>query len=210
MLRKAHPEHILLLASNSQRRQEILTQLKIEYKTIKVPPPPGEDEPRLPGETVTQYVVRTAKEKAQRAQEFIVTNKYGSNHLSQHTFIITADTCVCMDQDILAKPLDKNDAKNTLTRLSGNKHTVYTAVCIAHNHQYLESLSKTEVVMKSLSQEEIEYYSSSSEPYGKAGSYGIQGLAAVFISRINGSYTGVMGLPAHETYLLLKKSGFLA
>jgi len=118
---------------------------------------------------------------------------------------LSADTTVILDNDILGKPASRDDARRMLACLSGRTHTVHTAVVLAYGDQLLEDVSITQVRFKSLSDAEIDDYCATGEPMGKAGAYGIQGKAAVFIEHISGSYTGVMGLPIFETWRLLNQ-----
>ncbi|HEY9280301.1 MAG TPA: Maf family protein [Eoetvoesiella sp.] len=190
---------LIYLASASPRRHEILLQMGIAHQILKVPSPPGEDEPRLPNETPEHYVCRTAKDKALRAVDWISTQALPCAP------ILSADTTVILNNDILGKPVDQNEARQMLERLSGATHFVHTAVVLAHAGQAHEDVSITEVRMKRLSKTEIDAYCATGEPMGKAGSYGIQGAAAFFIEHISGSYSGVMGLPIFETYRLLQQ-----
>jgi septum formation protein len=116
---------------------------------------------------------------------------------------------VILDGNILGKPADRAHAIDMLMRLSGTRHDVHTAVALHADGRLHEDVSITKVHMRALSREEIERYCDSGEPYGKAGSYGIQGLAASFIVRIDGSYTGVVGLPLYETAALLRRVGIM-
>ncbi|MEI2418546.1 nucleoside triphosphate pyrophosphatase [Orrella sp. JC864] len=194
---------LLHLASASPRRRELLLQLGVPHAVLAVPAPPGEDEPRLPGETPQDYVRRTAREKALRALRW--RTERGLPELP----LLAADTCVSLDQEIFGKPVDASDAAAILARLSGTCHMVRTAVVLAHAGQLLEDLSQTQVWMRELDAGEITRYCAGPEPYGKAGAYGIQGLAGAFVARIDGSYTGVMGLPLCETAGLLARAGIM-
>ncbi len=196
---------VLQLASASPRRRELLQQLGIAPVVLEVPAPPGEDEPRLAGETPLDYVRRTARDKAQRALAWRTAE--GLPRLP----LLAADTCVSMDQQIFGKPQDAADARRILQALSGRCHDVRTAVVLVGlDGQLHEALSETRVWMQPLSAAQIEAYCASPEPYGKAGAYGIQGRAGAFVSRIDGSYSGVMGLPLHDTARLLVQAGLMA
>ena len=189
---------LLYLASASPRRRELLTQIGVAHEVLRVPAPAGEDEPQWPGEPAHVYVRRTAREKAERAQDWIA---------NQHLCVLpllAADTAVILDGEVLGKPLDRDDALRILTALSGREHEVHTAVVLGHGGQLHEAVSVTQVRLRALSFEEIDRYLDSGEPWGKAGAYGIQGLAGSFVERIAGSYTGVMGLPLFETAQLLR------
>lgn len=187
----------IYLASASPRRHEILEQMGVPHSVLDVPSPPGEDEPRFPGESPADYVRRTAKEKALRAMEWVVAQALPPQP------VLAADTTVFLGDDILGKPTDIDDARQMLRRLSGTTHCVHTAVVLSCANGLYEAVSITDVRMKTLSDAEIEAYCATGEPMGKAGSYGIQGHASLFIEHIAGSYSGVMGLPVFETGQLL-------
>jgi septum formation protein len=191
----------LYLASASPRRRELLTQIGLPHQVLDVPAPPGEDEPRHPGEAAADYVRRTAREKALRGERYMRERDLPALPL------LSADTTVILDSDVLGKPADRRDAIRLLGRLSGSCHEVRTAVAVIADGQLYEDVSVTQVRMRALGTEEIERYCDSGEPYGKAGAYGIQGLAATFVAHISGSYTGVMGLPLYETASLLRRVG---
>ncbi|SAI43505.1 Maf-like protein [Bordetella ansorpii] len=190
----------LYLASASPRRRELLQQIGLAHDVLRVPAPPGEDEPQLAGESAADYVRRTARDKAQRAVAWI-----RDQHLATLP-ILAADTTVILDGAVLGKPADRADALRILQALSGAEHEVHTAVVLAVDGQLHEALSVTRVGMRATSQAERERYCDSGEPFGKAGAYGIQGLASAFIAHIAGSYSGVMGLPLFETAALLARA----
>ncbi|HTJ98020.1 MAG TPA: Maf family protein [Bordetella sp.] len=190
----------LYLASASPRRRELLTQIGLAHQVLDVPAPPGEDEPRHPGEPAADYVRRTARDKAIRGERY--RHEQGLRRLP----LLAADTTVILGGDVLGKPADRDHAVDMLTRLSGSCHEVHTAVALLADDRLHEMVSITQVRMRVLDPEEIARYCDSGEPYGKAGAYGIQGLAAAFIERIEGSYTGVMGLPLFETAALLRRA----
>lgn len=192
---------MIYLASASPRRHELLLQIGIPHEVLKVPAPAGADEPRLPDESPEAYVRRTAKDKASRAVEFI--SRQGHPALP----VLSADTTVILGRDILGKPTDCADAHAMLRRLSGRAHQVHSAVVLAWEGRYHEAISITTVSMRRLSDAEIDRYCASGEPMGKAGAYGIQGIASIFIRHISGSYSGVMGLPLFETHQLLLRAG---
>jgi len=191
----------LYLASASPRRRELLLQVGLAHEVLRVPAPPGEDEPRLPGESAADYVCRTAREKAERGEQWM--RAQGLPPLP----VLAADTTVILGDDILGKPADRADALRILQRLSGTEHEVRTAVVLAADGRLHEALSVTRVQMRATSAAERERYCDSGEPYGKAGAYGIQGLASAFIAHLSGSYSGVMGLPLYETAGLLRQAG---
>ncbi len=197
----------IYLASASPRRHEILLQMGVNHDILTVPAPQGEDEPRLDNEAPDVYVCRTAREKAIRARHWL-SREHASgaaDALDASRPVLSADTTVILDNDILGKPASRDDARRMLACLSGRTHTVHTAVVLAYGDQLLEDVSITQVRFKSLSDAEIDDYCATGEPMGKAGAYGIQGKAAVFIEHISGSYTGVMGLPIFETWRLLNQ-----
>lgn len=194
---------MIYLASASPRRRQILSQLGIAHEVLRVPAPEGEDEPQLPGEAADVYVRRTARDKAARAAAWLASD--AARVQSPNTYpILAADTTVILDGLVLGKPVDHADAEHMLARLSGNTHFVHTAVVLAHQDRFFEAVSVTEVRFAALSRTDIQAYVETGEPMGKAGAYGIQGMAALFIAHISGSYTGVMGLPAFETGRLLQ------
>ncbi len=197
--RSASPR--LYLASASPRRRELLTQIGLAHEVLLVPAPPGEDEPQHPGESAADYVRRTARDKALRGRDWMRSQALPVLPL------LAADTTVILAGEVLGKPADRGDAIRILRALSGSAHEVHTAVAVWTGDRLLEAVSITEVRMRDLDDEEIARYCDSGEPYGKAGAYGIQGLAGTFVSHIAGSYTGVMGLPLFETANLLREAG---
>jgi len=205
------PEFILL-ASASPRRHEILNQLGIRHGILRVPPPEGEDEPRLPGEAAEDYVRRTARDKALQALAWLADGGRPADPPTDwpedwtRAPILCADTTVILDGDVLGKPADAAQANAMLRRLSGRTHQVHTAVVLAVDGHLLEACQISHVGFQPLSDEDIQQYCASGEPFGKAGSYAIQGRAAAFITHLSGSHSGVMGLPAHETTQLLRQA----
>ena len=191
----------LYLASASPRRRELLTQIGLAHEVLRVPAPPGEDEPQHPGERAADYVQRTARDKALRGRDWMRAQALPELPL------LAADTTVILAGEVLGKPADRDDAIRILRALSGTAHKVHTAVAVWSGHRLLEAVSITHVQMRALQEDEIGRYCDSGEPFGKAGAYGIQGLAGTFVSRIDGSYTGVMGLPLFETANLLREAG---
>lgn len=197
----SHPAR-LYLASASPRRSQLLTQLGVTHTVLDVPSPPGEDEPRLAGEDPQTYVLRTARDKAVRATAWV------AGQALPRLPILTADTTVALGDRILGKPVDLDDAALMLAALAGTRHVVRTAIVVVGTDGTLHTAeSVTQVQMAPLTSAQITRYCASGEPLGKAGAYGIQGLAGAFIARIDGSYTGVMGLPLHETADLLAQVG---
>ena len=164
----------------------------------------GEDEPRLPGESPADYVERTARDKALRGRAYL-------EQLDAREFpprpVLGADTTVILGDEILGKPADAADAGAMLRRLSGREHEVRTAVVLAVANDVYTEVSVTAVRFSELTDADIAAYCSTGEPMGKAGAYGIQGRAGLFVERISGSFTGVMGLPVYETGQLLRRLG---
>lgn len=211
----------LYLASASPRRHEILNQLLIPHHVLHVPAPTGEDEPQHDGESPEDYVRRTAHDKITHAVWWMANHhaiagdpKKYRNPITPHgsaedVVILCADTVVILDGNVLGKPRDHEDAGRTLKLLSGRIHQVHTAVAIQRADTLLEAVSVSDVHFKSLTPSEIEAYCNTNDGMGKAGAYGIQGPAAAFVTYLSGSYTGVMGLPAHETVELLKAVRYL-
>lgn len=191
----------IYLASASPRRHEILTQLGVPHDVLRLPPVEGEDEPQLPGESPADYVVRTARDKAERAIAYLRTTSGTELPLRP---VLSADTTVILDDAILGKPANADDAADMLRRLSGREHEVRTAVVLATAEQIYSAVSVTQVKFCELSEPDIADYCSSGEPMDKAGAYGIQGRAGFFVEKISGSFTGVMGLPVFETGQLLR------
>ncbi len=188
----------ILLASASSRRMALLTQINVKAQQLLVPSPDGEDEPRNPNESVVQYVKRTTDDKLSRAQAYVTK-------LDNYA-ILTADTTVALGEDILGKPTDRQDAVRMLSLLSDKTHDVYTAVDLYFKGHTTRALSHSQVTFQSMTNEQIQQYVDTHEPFGKAGAYAIQGMAAQHIQRIEGSYSGVMGLPLHETAQLLRNA----
>lgn len=199
---------IVYLASKSPRRLEILRQLGHCVKVIASNDHTrlafAGDEEILPGESPADYVVRTAGNKF---LEGLHVRSTLDDADPAHP-VIAADTVVSLDGEVLGKPVDRAQAESFLRKLSGRTHDVRTAVFVGTAADRVEhAVSLSRVTFKELTDEEIQAYCQTGEPYDKAGGYGIQGLAGIFISRIDGSYTGIMGLPVFETNALLSKAG---
>ncbi|PKF78699.1 septum formation inhibitor Maf [Vibrio sp. vnigr-6D03] len=184
-------ERRLTLASSSPRRKELLGKLGYPFDTVS----PDILEEKSESESVSQYVVRLAKEKAQAG--LLMTD--------QADIVIGSDTIVVVDGEALEKPENFECSRTMLSRLSGRSHQVLTAVTVLDKTRSESVLVETNVWFKSLSEQEITSYWETGEPCDKAGSYGIQGIGGKFISRIEGSYHAVMGLPLMETDQLLHK-----
>mgnify|MGYP006177931117 FL=1 len=181
----------LYLASGSPRRRELLTQIAVPFLTQIAPI----DENALPGESPIAYVERLARAKAQAGLAALSD--------TADAVVLGADTAVVLDGRILGKPADRDDALATLSALSGRSHQVLTAVALVSRERLESRVVTSQVTFRALSQAEIEAYWASGEPQDKAGCYGIQGLAAVFVSQLQGSYSAVVGLPLCETAALL-------
>ncbi len=181
----------LYLASASPRRSELLTQIGVTFTTRIVPI----DETPQPGEAPAAYVERLARAKAAAVLDSLPER--------EGAVVLGSDTAVVLDGRILGKPLDRHDAVATLTALSGREHQVLTAVALISDERSSARVVTSSVRFKALEQTQIEAYWATGEPRDKAGSYGIQGLAAVFVSQMQGSYSAVVGLPLCETAELL-------
>ena len=184
----------LILASGSPRRRQLLAQLGTEFE-VEVSDVP---EDLLAGEAPEAYVKRIAKNKANAVYQTLGIDQ------QQQAVVLGGDTCVLLGKDILGKPNDRLDALAMLARLSGREHQVLSAVYIISPKGESFRLSQTSVRFRNLTLDECEAYWETGEPADKAGAYGIQGLAAVFVESISGSYSGVVGLPLAETYELLQ------
>ncbi|WP_038342821.1 Maf-like protein [Acinetobacter sp. A47] len=180
----------IILASSSPRRQELLTQLGLDFEIYS----PDVDEAVLDGETVQHYVERLARDKAQA-----VLARFPD------AIVIAADTSLSFAGQIIGKPESKQHAFAIWSALSGQWHDVYSGVCVATSSQSLSTVVHTEVEFRSLSHAEMEKYWATGEPAGKAGAYAIQGIAAQYIPQIRGSYSNVVGLPLYETAQLLER-----
>ena len=185
----------LYLASTSPRRKVLLEQLNLEFDVVNAPV----EEVALPHESPSSYVRRIAIEKALS----------GFNKVPGKTvWVIGGDTAVLIGGKVLGKPKNPVDSYRMLSLLSGKSHTVLSAIAIVFDGEVFSCLNQTQVTFKTLSEDEIKHYIATEEPQDKAGSYAIQGLAAKFIVSIEGSYTGVMGLPLFELNELLTQSGY--
>lgn len=199
------PSNKIYLASKSPRRRELLRQIGVEFSLLmlreRTARGPEVTEAVLPDEAPADYVWRVAREKAVCAQQTMLLRT-----LPTHP-ILAADTTVAIDGRILGKPAGPAEAAAMLHALSGRTHQVLTSVCVCHEQQVWQLTQTSEVAFCCLSDDTIRAYCASPEPYDKAGGYGIQGLAAVFVQEISGSYSGIMGLPLFETAQLLQQAG---
>lgn len=185
----------LYLASASPRRSELLRQLGVEIRVT----PAEVDEAIRPGEAADAYVTRLALEKSRAALRTLE---------AADAPVLAADTAVVVDDLILGKPRDAADAMRMLNLLSGRGHEVLTSVAVCDSARESVVVNQTDVRFRSLEPDEIAAYWQSGEPAGKAGGYAIQGMGAIFIEEIRGSYSGVMGLPLFETARLLRDFGY--
>jgi septum formation protein len=185
----------LYLASASPRRAELLGQLGV---TFAVTPADIDETPRA-GEAPDAYVERVAGEKAHAAWDALQ---------SRDAPVLAADTAVVVEDRILGKPIDEADAARMLNGLSGRSHEVLTAVAVLDGNREDVVLSRTTVVFRPIDPDEFAAYWNTGEPHDKAGGYAIQGLGAMFVEEIHGSYSGVMGLPVYETARLLAGFGY--
>ncbi len=182
---------MLILASQSPRRAELLHQIGVDFRVE----PAHIDETPHPGESPADYVVRMALEKARAVH---------SRHPGER--VLGADTSVILDNRILGKPADREEGIAMLLALGGREHQVLTAVALAGAHQG-QALSASRVRFRPIGHAEAARYWATGEPADKAGGYAIQGLGAVFVEHIEGSYSGIMGLPLFETAQLLADAG---
>jgi len=196
-------EKRIYLASRSPRRRELLKQIGVNFELLLLREDPTRgrdvDETPLPDELPDAYAPRMAGAKATAA-----ARRLSQRSLPQHP-VLAADTIVVLDGQILGKPVDAEHAIQMLQALSGREHKVITAVAMARREQTETRISVSAVQFRELSHLEIRRYVTSGEPLDKAGAYAIQGRAAAFITRIEGSYSGIMGLPLAETAALLQK-----
>ena len=188
-------DRALVLASASPRRRELLTQIGVAHRVAPV----GLDESRRRGEAPADYVLRLAREKADAGWQLLTDR--------EREVVLAADTAVVLGDDILGKPRDRTEALAMLLQLSGRTHQVLTAVALRDTRGIASQLSESLVTFRPISREEAEQYWATGEAQDKAGAYAIQGRAAVFVERIEGSYSGVMGLPLFETARLLGAAG---
>jgi len=182
----------IILASQSPRRVALLKQINIDCLVM----PADIEEAVLANELPEHYVTRLAEQK-----DLAVFKKLGGKHADLP--ILAADTTVALGREVFGKPEHDADAYNSLKKLSGTTHQVHTAIAVMFKGKLESALNTTLVQMMPLTDAMIEAYIATGEHRDKAGSYAIQGLAGNWIKRIEGSYTGVMGLPVHETALLL-------
>jgi len=189
-----HNGDVLILASGSPRRAELLTQIGVAFQVV----PADIDETPISGELAADYVQRMANEKAAAVAA-----------LYRHRVVLGADTSVIVDGEIWGKPSSRQHAKVMLTSLSGRCHQVITALTVYSGASLDVVQSVTEVQFGALTAAQINAYIATGDADDKAGGYGIQGAAGCFVKHLSGSYSGVMGLPLYETAVLLGKAGII-
>ncbi|WP_422777089.1 Maf family protein [Pseudomonas mediterranea] len=185
----------LYLASGSPRRRELLTQIGVSFTAISA----DIDETPLDHETPSAYVERLARGKAEAGRRSLPTDDGGC--------VLGADTAVVLDGRILGKPLDQDEARSMLLGLAGRDHEVLTAIALLDGQRCESRVVRSRVRFRPVTEEEAAAYWASGEPRDKAGGYGIQGLGAVFVAGLEGSYSAVVGLPLCETAQLLGHFG---
>ncbi|MFV8460120.1 Maf family protein [Vibrio campbellii] len=207
----------LVLASGSPRRKELLSQLGYEFSVLVT----DVEECKHSQETAEEYVKRLSLDKALAALSLLTTNPSEKQHvapssdtvvvssdaisLDSEIVVLGSDTVVVSHGQVLEKPADFSDSKRMLTQLANGRHQVMTAVSVVSQEKQKTEIVITDVWFKPLSEKEIEQYWQTGEPCDKAGSYGIQGLGGRFVTRIEGSYYAVVGLPLFETDQLLQE-----
>ncbi len=198
-----HATPWVYLASQSPRRRDLLAQWGVRSELLL--PDADEDAEALeavrPNEDPARYVQRVTRHKLDAAVTRLQRRGLPDGP------VLCADTTVALGREILGKPASKADARRMLQALVGRRHQVLTAVAVAQRGQVWQALSRSQVEFGEWSATDIRRYVDSGEPMGKAGAYGIQGLAGLFVKRISGSYTGIMGLPAYETAQVLRAAG---
>ena len=198
-------EKKIYLASKSPRRRELLRQIGIEFELLMLRNDtvrgPDVTELVLPGEAAIDYVARVSREKAAFAWSMVQSRRLTVRP------VLAADTTVTLDGEILGKPANRAEAEDMLARLSGRTHQVLTSIAVHHVDMVEEVTQVSQVRFATLSAASIKAYCATQEPYDKAGGYGIQGLAALFVEHIEGSHSGIMGLPLYETAQLLRQAG---
>ena len=198
----------IYLASRSPRRRELLAQIGVKFEPLLfregARSDADTDEAVREGESPDDYVRRVTRMKAEAAWQRVVMRRG-----LQRKPVLAADTTVALDAEILGKPADRADAERILRLLSGTRHRVLTAVAVAFEEGLDLVVSESLVRFAPIDDARIAAYVQSGEPYDKAGAYAIQGRAGAFVERIEGSYSGVMGLPLHETAELLRKAGIV-
>lgn len=195
----------IYLASRSPRRRELLAQIGVGFELLLLREDPARiadvDETPLPGENPRDYALRISHAKAESGWLRVQQRRL------PHLPVLAADTVVALSERIMGKPANREEAMEMLTALSGRKHEVLTAVAMANGGRIEQKLSVSTVQFGMLTDQAVRRYAMTGEPLDKAGAYAIQGQAAIFIEKIEGSYSGVMGLPLYETAELLAQFG---
>lgn len=198
---------LIYLASRSPRRRELLRQVGITFEVVllreALQRSVDVDETPRSGESPEKYVLRVTRDKAQAAASIVRNRRLAMRP------VLAADTTVVCDDTILGKPVDTTDAARMLGLLAGRSHRVLTAVAVAGDGGVATRVSESQVWFRTLDDGEIRRYVATGEPVNKAGAYAVQGRAAAFITRIEGSYSGIMGLPLAETAELLRSHGLI-
>jgi len=195
----------IYLASRSPRRRELLAQIGVGFELLLLRDDPARgndvDESPLPGENPHDYVLRVSRSKAEVGWQRVQQRRL------PHFPVLAADTAVVLSDRIMGKPANRDEAMEMLLALSGKRHEVLTAVAVENAGRIEQKLSATIVQFGKLTDHAVRRYAMTGEPLDKAGAYAIQGHAAAFIEKIEGSYSGVMGLPLYETAELLAQFG---
>jgi septum formation protein len=195
----------IYLASRSPRRRELLGHIGVKFHLLLFRNRPGAapdvNEDPLPGEGPRDYVMRVARAKAAVGWQRMLERNL------PRAPVLAADTTVALENRIFGKPVDRAEAAAMLAALSGKRHEVLTAVVLRYDEQVEAALSVSEVQFRELTPQEIQDYVATGEPDDKAGAYAIQGRAALFVTEIRGSQSGIVGLPLYETAQLLQKMG---
>ncbi|MDO9065264.1 MAG: Maf family protein [Sulfuricella sp.] len=198
-------EKKIYLASRSPRRRELLAQIGVGFELLLLRDDPARgkdvDESPLPGENPHDYVLRVSNAKAELGLQRVQQRRL------PHFPVLAADTAVVLNDRIMGKPANRDEAMEMLQALSGKRHEVLTAVAVANAGRIEQKLSASIVQFGKLTDHAVRRYAMTGEPLDKAGAYAIQGHAAAFIEKIEGSYSGVMGLPLYETAELLAGFG---
>jgi septum formation protein len=196
----------IYLASRSPRRRELLQQIRVTFETLlfRTGARTDHDVDETPhrGEPTKDYVQRIARAKAVAASQRMLERRLLPRP------VLAADTTLDVDGEIIGKPTDADDAVRILKCLSGRRHRVLTAVAVCIGDRIVDALNENQVRFRTMDEREIRRYVATGEPMDKAGAYGVQGRAALFIEEIHGSYSGIMGLPLFETGLLLRDIGY--
>jgi septum formation protein len=199
---------MIYLASRSPRRRELLAQIGVRFEPLLFREGARRDtetdESVHPGEQPEAYVERVTRMKADAAWQRVVMRRG-----LQRKPVLAADTTVALTGEILGKPVDRDDAKRILRILSGTQHRVLTAVALQYEERFEMLVSESLVTFSPIPADRIAAYVETGEPFDKAGAYAIQGRAGAFVERIEGSYSGIMGLPLYETVQLLAKFGIV-